>query len=167
MRLPQPPVCTPRKHATSIYLRAGFAVPAPLAPRAELPPPVIPECNANCAGSLPLLPTISLNTATASVRVSDFQPRDVSLVVNGAPPGSCGCTARSSSSASNAPTGPPAGSPAFATRVRVIVHPALFCSVFGATNHTRTEFVIDLLSNATGVSPRKKVRQLRVSQHSG
>ena len=47
----------------------------------------------------------------------------------------------------NTPDSP--GSPAFASRVRVIVHPFLFWSVFDATNRTCIEFAIGLFSNAT------------------
>ena len=94
-------------------------------------PPILLECNAYCAESRPLLSIISLNAATASVRVNVFQPCDVRLTINDDLPGSNGCAASRSSSASKAPinTGTSPGSPgypAFVTRVLVIVHPALF-----------------------------------------
>ena len=43
----------------------------------------------------------------------------------------------------------PPVSPVFASRVRVIVHPSLFWSVFYATNLSCTEFAVALFSNAT------------------
>ena len=48
-------------------------------------PPILPECNSNRMGSLPLLTTINLNAATASVLVNTLHPPDVPLIVNGAP----------------------------------------------------------------------------------
>ena len=102
-----------------------------------------------CAGSRPLLPIMSLSADTASVRLNGFQQRDVRLAVKVDPAGSSGCTARRSSRTSKALTGPSPGSPAFAGRVRVIVHPSLFWLVFDATNRTCTEFAVALFSNAT------------------
>ena len=58
-------------------------------------------------------------------------------------------------------------SPAFATRVRVNVHPALSWSVFDATNSTCTECAIGLFAIATCTPFRKKVRQLHARQNSG
>ena len=105
---------------------------------------------------------MSLNASAAYVRLNSFQPYDLSLTAKGDPPGRSGCTASKSSSASKAPTAPPPGSPALATRARMIVHPALFWSIFDATNRICTESAIDLFSNATWIPPRKKVRQFRV-----
>ena len=52
----------------------------------RVPPSILPEWSANRMGSLPLLPTINLNAATALLLVNTFHPPDVLLVVNGAPP---------------------------------------------------------------------------------
>ena len=45
-------------------------------------PPILPECSANCVGSLTLLATINLNAMTTLLLVT-FQPSDVFLTVNG------------------------------------------------------------------------------------
>ena len=99
---------------------------------------------------------MSLNAATAFVRVVVFQPRDLRLTVKGDPPGSSACTARRCSRTSKALTGPFPGSPAFASRIRVIVHCYFFWSVFDESNDTRTEFAVALFSNATLKLTRRK-----------
>ena len=96
------------------------------------PPPILPECGANCIGSQPLLATINLSAVTASVLENTFQPSDVLLTVNGAPRGSWGYTLSSSSRASKVPICAPPASVSFSRRVRVMVHPALFWSHFDA-----------------------------------
>ena len=71
--------------------------PTPIICSSEIPcaanwvaPPILAECSAYCTGSLPVLPTINFNAATASVLVNTFQPSDVPLTVNAPPPGIAG-----------------------------------------------------------------------------
>ena len=83
-------------------------------------------------GSLPLLPTINLNIGTSSLLENTFRPPDVLLMVKGAPAGSWGCTLSGSNRTSKALI---VARPVFNSclgRVRVIVHPALFRSLFDA-----------------------------------
>ena len=88
------------------------------------------------------------------------------LTVRGDPPGSEGCAARGSK-ASKAPIAPAPASPTLDKRVRVIVHPALFWSVFDATSRTCTASAEALSSKETRSSPLKNLRQLCVKQNSG
>ena len=116
--LPLPPSRTSWTPVTSTVLRAEFSTPRFLGMLliAGCPPPILPECNANCMGSLPMMFTINLNTATASVLAKTFHPSGVLLTVKGSSAGSSGYTSSSSKRASDAPIdAPPSPSPARGT----------------------------------------------------
>lgn len=83
-------------------------------------------------GALPLLPTINLNAATYSLLPNIVRLPDVLLVVNDAPPDSWGCTLSSSNRTSKAPIDVHLVFLSFINRVRGMVHPALFWSLFDA-----------------------------------
>ena len=132
-----------------------------------VPSPIISDCKAYLAGSLPLLPTISVNAYTASVWVNTRFPPGVNLAVSVAFPASWGCTSSSSSTASNATPNPTSPAAVPAGRVRVIVQPTLFWSFLESKNRTCTASVGERCSYASCASPRKGAKLLRGRRNTG
>ena len=130
------------------------------------PPPDSPGVQLVRSWISAMLPTISLNASTASVRLSTLEPSGVSLAVHGASPSSWGCTLSRSSRASKAPASPLQTSVSPDPLVRVIVHPALSGRFWTPQGVPALRSRSIGFSNAICPSPWRKVRHFRVRQNS-